>query len=189
MSEKPKNKERKWFNFGKTEDKIRRFIDTSDKITDEERDQITEELEGKDMKELFRFIALSISWSSIALTMDLTINSIVGTTALAQGALRYSHLLPTLIFSSVDYAIKYSVYRRYYGHLLTRWQTAKSSLPTLGPLFLINELFRDSPVFARALKLYISQSSPLKRLTSSISNRVKSLLGQKKTAATTTYAT
>lgn len=180
MSEKPNSKERTWFNFGKTEDKIRQFIATSPDITDEHRAKIDQELANKDIKEIFRFVSLSIAWSSIALTMDLTINSIMGTTALAQGALRGAHFLPTVLFSTTDYIIKYFVYRHYYGHLLTRWQTAKSAIPTVGPIFLINELFKDSPAFAQALRLYINESNPIKKFTASISRRVKNILQPKK---------
>jgi hypothetical protein len=179
MPEKLKNRERKVLNFGKTEDKILNFIAKTDKLTDEERAQIKEELTGKNIEEIFRFISIAITWTSVAIPMDATINSIVGGTAIAQGAVNITHLIPTVLFSSISTALKYWFYRWHYKHLLTRWQTVKSSIPTIGPLFLINDLFKDSPVFAKALKLYIAEANPIKKFRKNISNKIKNILKRK----------
>jgi hypothetical protein len=173
---------------GKTEQKILDFIKHSPDITFQDRIKIKNELAKKDIQEVFGLIITMFSWFSLSIAGDLAIKSAVGSAAIIQKSLTWIHLLPTLALNVGNTSLKYIYLRKKFSHLLNKGQSLISVLPIIGVPVMIGILFKDTPTFAKALKLYAKQQNPLSRFTRSVSNGVKNILNKKNTQTKGTIA-
>lgn len=162
------------------ENKVQRFIKTSPDLSTAEKILIHQELKDKDTREIFRLIITMTTWFSTVAVSDAIIKSISGSAALAQKAFTWSHVLPSLLFNAGNSALKYVYLRKKFSHLLNRRQSFLSSVPMIGLPLMIGMLFKETPTFAKALKLYVKQQNPLRRFTQSVSQGVKKIIAPSK---------
>lgn len=140
---------------GRLNKSFRKFIDHDEHFSEEEQQKILTSFEDKRYQKIFRLSIYLLIWSIIGLAIDSTFIGGGVIASIMMGA-HITFFLPTIIFSVVNFIIKFSYVRWYTQGDLTMKQAAYAGIPYFGSAAVLGFLLYDDPLFLKGLKHYLS---------------------------------
>ena len=141
-------------NRGKLNKSFRKFIDHDEYFTEEEQQQILHSFENKYYQKVFRLSIYFLVWSIISFSIDSTFIS-GGVIASILAGVHIVYFLPTILFSFINYGIKFVYVRWYMKDTLTLKQAALVGIPCIGSALILRMLLKNDPLFLEGLRHYI----------------------------------
>ena len=134
---------------------FKKFIDQDDHFTEAQQEKSLESFKQKRNKNIFRLSIILLVWSVVGITIDSLIigGSIIG--VIMQG-LSFLYLLPTLIFSAVNFIFKSIFVKWYLKNEIPMKQILLAGIPYLGSASIIAYLVRSDPLFGAGIQHYLS---------------------------------
>lgn len=133
---------------------FRKFIDQDEHFTEDQQDQILESFKNERNKNIFRLSIILLVWSSIGISIDSLIigGSIIG---VIMKGLSWKYLLPTIIFSVVNFIIKAIFVKWYLKNEIPFKQICLAGIPYAGSASIIAYLVREDPLYGAGLQHYM----------------------------------
>ena len=133
---------------------FKKFIDQDTYFSEIQQDQIIESFNNEKNKKIFRLSIILSVWSIFGITIDSLIigGSIVGVIV---GGLSWIYLIPTVVFSIVNFLIKSTFVRWYMKNDIPIKQILLSAIPYAGSASIIAYLVFKDPLYGAGLQHYL----------------------------------
>jgi len=133
---------------------FKKFIDQDEHFTEIQQDQILESFKNKRNRNIFRLSIILLIWSIFGITID---SFIIGGSLIATiiEGLSWRYVLPTVIFSLVNFTIKAIFVRLYFKNEIPFKHIALAGIPYIGSATLIAHLVRQDKLYGTGLQHYL----------------------------------
>lgn len=133
---------------------FKKFIDQDEHFTEDQQQEILKNFEDPQNKKIFRLSIILLLWSIIGITIDSFIigGSIIG--VFTQG-LSWLYVLPTIIFSVVNFLLKTIFISWYLKKEISFAQVCLAGIPYVGSASVIAVLVSKKPLFGAGLQHYM----------------------------------
>ncbi len=140
--------------YKKLYESFQKFIDQDKHFTESQQDHILKSFQDKRNKNIFRLSIILLIWSVIGISLDSLIigGSIIG--VIMQG-LSWKYLLPTIIFSAVNFIFKSIFVKWYLKKEIPVKQILLAGIPYAGSASIIAYLVRKDPLYGAGLQHYM----------------------------------
>lgn len=133
---------------------FQKFIDQDDHFTESQQEEILVSFKNKRNKKIFRLSIILLIWSIIGISIDSFIIGGSLISAIMKG-LSWIYILPTVIFSIVNFIFKAIFVRWYLKNEIPWSQILLAGIPYAGSAAIIAYLVREDPLYGAGLQHYL----------------------------------